>query len=193
VTDQSVARAERLRLFVATTIPHELLAEVRQRVAPIRPEFPGARWTDPEHQHVTLKFLGWVDAPALDAIRESCARVAAGHAPGRLALTSLDAFPSKKRVRVLWIGIDDPADLLSSLARALGDELGAHGYEPEARAFTPHLTLARLKTPLRFSGPWPDVAFDTAPWTCGTVTLFRSHLSPKGARYEVVDDYELGG
>jgi RNA 2',3'-cyclic 3'-phosphodiesterase len=186
-------RGERLRLFVAAPMPGELLERVAALMQPLKHHWPGARWTDTSNQHVTLKFLGWVDEGQLEAIRASCDQVASSHRAAELALGVLGAFPSKTRVRVLWIDIEDASGLLARLAGALDDALEPLGFEIEKRGFTPHLTLARLKTPLRMTAAWPDLDLEREPWTCDELVLFRSHLSPKGARYEIVDTFGLTG
>jgi 2'-5' RNA ligase len=182
----------RVRLFVAATIPDELLQRLARSSEPLRRRWPAARWTDPANQHVTLKFLGWADAGMLDDVHAACRAVASANAPAKLSLGELGAFPSARRARVLWVGLEDPAGLLARIARGLDESLEPLGFPGEKRAFTAHLTLARMKTPVGV-GEWPDVEIDPTPWTSRTVTLFRSHLSPKGARYEALDEIPLGG
>lgn len=182
----------RLRLFVAAIVADELLQAVADEIEPLRSRFPGARWTDVANQHVTLKFLGWVDAVKFDAVSAACRSVAAGHSPASLSLGGLDAFPTRGRVRVLWVGLDDPAGLLARCAADLDAALQPLGFEPESRAFTPHLTLARFRAPLRMSGEWRSPSLPSESWTCDALTLFRSHLSPKGARYEALASFPLG-
>jgi 2'-5' RNA ligase len=184
-------KSERLRLFVAVSVPEEALSSAAAAVEPVKHLWPDARWVDLANQHVTLKFLGWADSTLLPAITKACRAVAASHSPAELALAHLDAFPTRARVRVLWIGLDDPASLLTSLAAALDAALLPLGFPAEERAFTPHLTLARFKAPLRMRDDWPDVEIDASPWPATEVTLWRSHLSPKGARYEVVEEFPL--
>jgi 2'-5' RNA ligase len=183
----------RLRLFVAATVPHELLQSVADEMQPFRSRFPHARWTDVDNQHVTLKFLGWVGGEALGSVTSACASVASAHAPAPLALGELGAFPSRTRVRVVWVGLDDPAHLLERCSGALDDTLQPLGFDPEKRAFTPHLTLARLREAARPAGEWPRPGFPSESWTCDELTLFRSHLSPRGARYEPLSTFPLTG
>ena len=97
------------------------------------------------------------------------------------------------RARVLWVGLDDPAGLLAALARDLEAALVPLGFEAEPRAFTPHLTLARFKPPASVAGVLSDEPRVTAPsFEVGHLALYRSHLHPKGARYEVLATIPLG-
>jgi RNA 2',3'-cyclic 3'-phosphodiesterase len=184
---------ERLRLFVAVDVPTEQLEWLAAALAPRRSLLEGARWTKPENQHVTLKFLGWVDAPRVDDVSAALEPVGRSHRAASLSLTELGAFPSERRARVLWVGLDDPAGLLPSLAAATDEALAPLGFEPESRAFSPHLTLARLKRPASVSALVTE-PFDagTAPFVVNHLALYRSYLHPQGARYEVLRTYPLG-
>lgn len=188
-----MSEPERLRLFVAARVPEAHLGEVALLTAPLRDKLINARWTAPENQHLTLKFLGSTPSDRLEAIKQTCTMVASGRAPARLSLTDLGAFPSKTRMRVLWLGLDDPAGLLGRLAEDLERALEPLGFAAEGRAYTPHLTLARFKLPVPLKSGFPSV--DTSgldPFELTEITLFRSLLSPKGARYEVADAFPLG-
>ena len=174
-------------------IPTDQLETLAAAVSPRRSLLEGARWTKPENQHVTLKFLGWVDAPRLDEVSAALEPVGRAHRAAPVRLTELGAFPSERRARVLWVGLDDPAGLLPSLATATDEALSSLGFERESRAFSAHLTLARLKRPASVS------ALMSEPLDAGTpaffvdhLALYRSYLHPQGARYEVLERYPLG-
>jgi RNA 2',3'-cyclic 3'-phosphodiesterase len=185
---------ERLRLFVAADVPGDRLAAVQRSTSALRRALGDARWVAPANQHVTLKFLGYVTSDLLPAVQEACALVARSHRPARVGLAPLGAFPSPRRARVVWAGLDDPGGLLASLAAALDGALEPLGFAAEKRAFTPHLTLARLKSPRRLDEPFPELGpAALAPFDVDAVALYQSHLSPKGARYEVIEGFPLGG
>ena len=184
---------ENIRLFVAARIPDDRLAAVDVVMSPLRDKLTNARWTTPENQHLTIKFLGSSPVDRLDAITKTCAMVASGHEPARMVMTSLGAFPSKTRVRVLWIGVEDPAGLLTGLAADLDRAFEPLGFSAEGRPYTPHLTVARFKLAVPLRSGFPDVdTSDIEPFDVADVVLFRSHLSPKGARYEVMSTFPLG-
>ncbi|MGH2755503.1 MAG: RNA 2',3'-cyclic phosphodiesterase [Actinomycetota bacterium] len=179
---------DRLRLFVAFDVPEERRRQVQAAVEPLRTLLPAARWTRVEDQHVTLKFIGWAESSGLDAIVDACRRVAGDHEPAEMSLAGVGAFPSRKRVRVLWAGIDDPTGLGEGLAVGLADALESLGIEREERRFTPHLTLARLKTPRRVDeGALAVDLGPLEPFRVDHIVVYRSHLSPKGARYEAIE------
>ena len=183
----------RIRLFLAAPVPTELLERLETAVAPHRSSFPGARWTSIANQHVTLKFLGGTDESLLGDITTVCRSIASRHHPAVLSLSSLGSFPSRTRSRVLWIGLEDPRGLLTALASDLDRELARFGFETEARAFTPHLTLCRFKTPTRLPDGPPEIALEHPDFDVSNFVLYQSHLSPKGARYEERERFVLGG
>lgn len=155
----------------------------------LSPRVPAARWVPAENLHVTVAFLGEVADDRRDeviiAVREGAATVRAG----RAHLAGLGAFPSPRRARVLWAGLEDPAGTLAAAAAAVRTRLSGLGFVLEARAFTAHVTLARLKQPsgvdLGEHDPVP------APVPVRALTLYRSILGGGLARYEVVDEAAL--
>lgn len=184
---------ERVRLFVAARIPDDRLVELDELVAPLRDKLVNARWTTPANQHLTLKFLGGTTTDRLDAVRQTCEMVARGHSPAELSFTDLGAFPSRTRIRVLWVGIEEEASRLRAVAADLDRAFESLGFPSDGRELTPHLTLARFKLPIPLKSGFPSI--DTtgiSRFVFEELTLFRSHLSPKGARYEVVDTFPLG-
>lgn len=98
-----------------------------------------------------------------------------------MRLDGLGAFPNARRARVAWAGIGDPAGGIAAAARALGESLARIGFPPEARAFTPHVTLARANPPRAMT---LDAEVPPERFVVDRVTLFESHLSRAGAHYE---------
>jgi 2'-5' RNA ligase len=154
-------------------IPDAVKDELHRRMAPYRGRMPEARWTRPENWHVTIKFLG-ATYPRLVTEVESAVDAAA---------------------RVLWAGLEDKGECLASAARDLDERLCEH-FKPEARGLTPHLTLARLRTPINLEDAapaWIGFPVASAPFTIDRLVLYRSHLSPRGARYEPTYQAPFGG
>lgn len=182
---------ERLRLFVAVDVPPDHLARVQELTAPLRAALDGARWTPESNQHITVKFLGSTPSERLAEVAGVCAEVASMHASVQVHLNRLGAFPNLRRARVLWMGIDDPDGLLERMAGALDGGFEALGYAREARAYTPHLTLARMKFPAPIREPLPVVDTELPPFSVDHLSLYRSRLSPRGAMYEALERFAL--
>lgn len=182
----------KLRLFVAVDVPGDVLEHLDAITEPLKPMIEGARWTTPAGRHVTLKFLGWTPQELFDDLVQTIARCA-DHAPAPIRVSGLGAFPTTRRARVVWAGIDDPSELLSRMVDDLERALQPLGFEAEARSFSPHLTLARLKVPRpidRALSSAPDL--DSRAFQVSSLSLYRTHLHPKGASYERLREFRLG-
>ena len=181
-----------LRLFAAVEIPPRVKREVERVVAPLREQYPDAKWVRPENWHVTVKFLGRT-APGLVArVREACEAAASRVRRFRVELKGLGVFPRPTSARVLWVGLDDEGGL-AALATSLDRELEGE-FPPEKRPFSAHLTVARFNPTVRVDRSALDgVAPEPSRFGIGELVLFRSHLSPKGARYEPIERFALRG
>ncbi|HVL64894.1 MAG TPA: RNA 2',3'-cyclic phosphodiesterase [Actinomycetota bacterium] len=182
-----------LRLFVAADVPPEHLASVEEAVGAWQRTLSGARWTDPSGRHVTLKFLGSVAEERLEGVLEAASIAARSCVPGRARLSGFGAFPSTRRMRVLWVGLDDLDGSLACLATALDRGFEALGVEPEKRSFTAHLTVARFRNPSTLPEGASGIDLRSLPpFEVDRAVLYRSHLSAKGARYEALASLPLG-
>ncbi len=181
-----------MRLFIAV----ELGEEVRNRIAvelnALQRMAPDAKWVRVESTHVTLAFLGHQPEERVPAIRAAIEKVAAtGHSLS-LQARGIGSFGSSRRPRVLWVGLHGEMGLLAQSQRRLEAELVPLGYQPERRAFNPHLTLARARNPsgdaklLRCVEYGRDMDFGRAQ--VDRMVLFRSDLSPRGARYTALHE-----
>jgi RNA 2',3'-cyclic 3'-phosphodiesterase len=140
----------------------------------------------PAHNlHLTLRFLGDVDADSVPAIGEAMRRAAAAHASFDLRWNGVGVFPSLRRPNVVWVGTDDHG-ASERLVDALSRELTPLGIASEDRAWRPHLTIARIKAkPSRELKAWLDAHRDEAfgATRVEKVLFIRSELLPEGPRY----------
>ncbi len=182
--------AKPLRLFVAVDVPREVLEAVAAVVAPVRERHPGARWVPVENQHVTVKFLGHTWPRLVEWVPERVAEVASRVAAFSTRVEGLGSFPGARRARVLWAGLEDPQGRLAAIAAAL-DGAMAREFEPEKRAFTAHLTLARFDPPV----PLEDVPteVESEPFAVDRLVLYRSHLRRPAPVYEEIARFRLDG
>ena len=184
--------ARRVRLFLALDLPEDARAEIarwRDSVVGRRDEL---RSVAVEALHVTLIFLGRRPHDRIPQIWELATAAASGLRAPTLSPVKLVPLPPR-RPRLLALDLTDEsaraAELHGALSRALE---GAGLHEPEARAFWPHVTLARVRGRSRLGeldAPPPPRAAFRAP----VVTLYRSDLHPSGARYVALERLELGG
>lgn len=183
--------AKPLRLFCAVDISDSAAAALDRALEPWRARLADARWVSPENLHITLKFLGRTWPRLVSLVEESCAKAATEIRPFRVSIEGLGAFPSARRARVFWAGLKDEDGSLPALARALEAALEKE-FPPEKRGFSPHLTLARFNPPVplaEYAEEMERTRIDAPAFRVGELVLYRSHLSPRGARYEAIGSY----
>ena len=185
-----------MRLFVALEVPEPARREVRRRVDAVRDRLPRARWVDLDNLHLTLLFLG--ETRRGGRPRRSppgCARRSPAARRSTCASATAAPFRPGRPARVAWIGVEAPDALTTLQAEVTRAAVETLGFEPEERAYHPHVTLARCPDPWRreaidkfrtaFTGPVGP------PFVADHGVLFESKLSPKGARYREVESFPM--
>lgn len=180
-----------LRLFFAVELPRAIREAAAAHSALLREEFPAARasWPRPESLHLTLKFLGEVEAIRLDALHHAAATAAAALAPFMLTIEGAGTFPPRGVARVLWLGVRDDGGQISRLQFRLDKEGVYVGFPSESKPFRPHLTLARLRAPqsaeaaAALSEAHRRTPFGPHAFQVLRFALMRSELGSGGPRY----------
>ncbi len=134
----------KMRCFAALGLEDGTSEALRRWLDGARAEFAELAVTPAENLHLTLAFLGEIDAGQVESAGAVVQAAAEGRAPWRLRWTAPGAFPSASRPRVLWLGVDG-GEALREVHRALAEALAGAGLPVEERAFRPHLTLARVR------------------------------------------------
>lgn len=187
-------QAESLRLFVAVDMPEEAKGALEQAINRWRERLGVGRWVVRDNWHVTLKFLGRTWPRLLPVVEAAGREVASTVVPFQVRFSGLGVFPGPSRARVLWAGLDDPRGDLAGLAEGLDAAL-VEEFASEKRAFTPHLTVARF-TPqipmLEHAEALAGTSINASSFSVDRLVLYRSHLSPRGARYEALEEFPLG-
>ncbi len=107
------------------------------------------RWVAPENIHLTLKFLGDVDAEKMPALTRALADACASIAPFTLTFGGVGAFPNTRRPNVIWVGVAGEAETATRLSQKIDDACAGLGFAREARPLSPHLTVGRVKRDAR--------------------------------------------
>jgi 2'-5' RNA ligase len=174
-------------------LPDAVRAGLAATIAELRPRAPGLAWVRAENLHLTFRFLGELRPEGLERAREAVRAAAAGVGPFTVALDGLGGFPSPRAPRVVWAGVTTGADELGAFHAALEAALIARGISGEARAFHPHVTLARARD--RRGAEGLARALGAGPgfgeMRVTAVHLMRSELGPRGARYAVLEEVTL--
>jgi 2'-5' RNA ligase len=137
-----------LRCFVALQVEDTARQALEPWLTEARERFRDLSVTPPENLHLTLAFLGELDESGVEAARAATIGAAASTQSGwRLQWGGTGAFPSLRRPRVLWMGVDDAEGRFAAVHAALRSELVERGLPVEERRFHPHLTLGRFRRP----------------------------------------------
>jgi RNA 2',3'-cyclic 3'-phosphodiesterase len=187
-----------LRCFVAVPVTieaTEALARLRDDLRLRVPE--GVRWERDGNFHLTLKFLGDVEVDRIQRVSEVVERAAKSAMPTHVRPESVDAFPHVARPRVLVLRFREDDDSLSTAVHSLEAGFQELGSPREARAFTPHLTLGRVKREARLGDLGPVLhemhVGDVPAIPIDSLVLYQSELGPKGSTYTPLCEYPLVG
>lgn len=174
------------RLFVAVRPPSPIRLQLLDLMEGVR----GVRWQDEDQFHLTLRFIGEVERHQAEDIAAALGTI---HQPRfDLSLSGLGTFGKGRQATTLWAGVA-PHEPLKALHKKVDQALSRVGIPPDHRAYSPHITLARLKPS---TGPI-DVLMQGAgslaspPFTVDSFCLFESMLSAAGAIHSVVERYPL--
>jgi 2'-5' RNA ligase len=156
------------------------------------------KWVEPANLHVTLHFFGELADERVDAVRRTLATPSFEARAFPLALSGAGMFPPSGAARLVWLGLrDSSGDALQTIYRGVQARLETLGLqESSTRAFAPHLTIGRVRTP---AGPLTRalreaLAATPAPpctFPIAHLTLYQSRLSPKGPTYLPIDRFAL--
>lgn len=180
-----------MRLFVGLDLPPDVVGNLERLLQELRPT-ARIHWSPPANLHITTKFIGqWPEE------RRSELQAALGRLPARppieVHIQRVGFFPNPHAPRVFWCGVDAPG--LEALAADTDQATSALGIESEKRAFSPHLTLARIKERLNLQTLREKIAMmpslDFGTYTAGSFFLYLSRPGPKGSVYTKLAEFSL--
>ena len=180
-----------MRLFTAIDLPTQILLRLERLLSALRPEAL-IHWSPLDNLHITTKFIGsWPDSRFEEL--SSALGVLAPRDPFEIELKSLGWFPNPRAPRTFWIGVH--GDGLHRLARDTEERLEPLGIQRETREFSPHLTLARIKTPVPLRRLMATVE-EMEPaalghFTASSFTLYRSDPGSNASIYRKLREYRF--
>jgi len=182
---------------LAAELPHPILSKIGEIQQRIRRSRADVSWVKAEQIHLTLKFLGNIEDEQVTGISSIMGEVAAKRSAFTLSVKGLGAFPSIRNPRVIWLGLHGWEETLAPLQKEMEKKLEVMGFEPEGRAYLPHLTLGRVKT-LKEKGELVDCMerdrdVDLGSFVVDRIILFRSDLRPTGPIYTPLAIREFAG
>jgi 2'-5' RNA ligase len=181
------------RLFCAIEIPSEVRQRVSAHAKQLRELVPNVRasWTREDNLHLTIKFIGEVDAYRALSLSEATERAVFGITSFSIVVENTGVFSK----RVLWIGVSDPSGRLAVLQQRLEEECFSAGFPKDTRAFSPHLTLARFRQPFgtqALANAHKQMQLQPLPVQVNELLVIRSQLNSEGSKYTVVSRHAIG-
>lgn len=189
--------AEKLRTFIAIEIPADLKLKILEHIDRLRREIPEvkASWSRENNLHLTLKFLGDIPRDRIPILSRAAEEAARTCAPFEIVLAGSGVFPRIAKPNVLWLGVDDHEHKLQALHQALEDRCSEVKFTREARAFHPHLTIARLRNPTQgraLAEAHQALSFPAQTLAVAEIVVFKSELLREGSRHTALSHHRLG-
>jgi RNA 2',3'-cyclic 3'-phosphodiesterase len=182
----TAAKQATIRTFICIEIPDSIKARIDQLQTTLRKLDAQVSWTKPSNIHLTLKFLGAVEASRIPKVCKAVERAAKGIEQFDIEVAGAGCFPSPRSPRVLWIGFSEVPQPLKQLYDNLEKELDREGFAREKRKFSPHLTIGRLRGPKNgqlLSEALIASGFEAETFNAQAIIVMRSDLKPTGSIY----------
>jgi 2'-5' RNA ligase len=178
-----------IRSFIAFDIDSETvikhLTEIQKTLVNTGADL---KMVQPQNIHVTMRFLGNIPPNMVDSIHEQMEKVS--FTPFEIELRGLGAFPTLRYARVVWVGIKKGAEKLTDIFNQLEPRLHGLGFKPDPKGFSPHLTIARVKSGRNKTElictiqEFEDYQFGVIKGS--SLRLKKSVLTPKGPIYSTL-------
>lgn len=188
---------EEWRVFCSvdlTVTAREAAAAYLARLRRYAPPQARIGWERPEKLHIALNFLGEIEVARVAAVKQAATRAAYAGTGFTLSLQGAGVFPPRGAPRVFWLGVQDASGGLAALQRRLAEECAASGFPRETRVYRPHVTLARMRTPVgahELARHHQTLAFAPVTFDVREMLVVRSELGPGGSRYMTLGHYPL--
>ena len=174
------------RLFVGVPLSEAARLALSRQIPSVLPGKPSPL----ENWHFTLRFIGNADAAQRATLIDRLHSTTFGNA-FEIEFDKLGAFPNPRRARVVWIGVGKGREALEKIADKVEAAVESAGFAPEARKFSAHLTVSRLKQPESIAPFLAKAPAINARMQVGEVILYRSELGRGHSRYSVVAAFPL--
>jgi 2'-5' RNA ligase len=175
-----------IRSFLAFDIEdHKILRRLAEVQGMLANSAADLKMVKPQNIHMTIRFLGDIYPPMIDSIYEEMKQIS--YMPFMMELVGLGAFPKLNYPRVVWAGIKKGANELKDIFEQLEPRLRGLGFNPDMKGFSPHLTIARVRTG-RNKTRRAELVRELENYEFGTIKaeclrLKKSDLTPRGPVY----------
>ncbi|MFN2501542.1 MAG: RNA 2',3'-cyclic phosphodiesterase [Pyrinomonadaceae bacterium] len=195
---KNVSKMPVRRLFVAIDFPDSVRRAVTDYISVLREQHGQLRvgWQSPQKLHLTLKFLGNVEERVIGDTENTVRSVADKYPVFRGTLEGTGVFPDVRRPRILWLGVGHGKEMISNMGSEIEDKFAAIGFTSEKRAFSPHLTIARIRESdgaVNLATSHLTAGFASTTFNVTALHLYESTLSPAGSVYSPISSFRLAG
>lgn len=184
-----------VRSFIAINLPDGIRSSIADMIAELRKAAADVAWVAPEKIHLTLTFLGSTEDSLIPKMAERISKKLSHYDAFCIKIVGLGCFPSEKRPRVLWVGMEN-SDLLTSIQKDMDTEAAEFGFALEDRLFSPHLTIGRVRSQkgiadiLRRFAEYRRADFGSIE--VKSIHVMKSELKPAGAEYTCLAEIPIG-
>jgi 2'-5' RNA ligase len=187
---------ETVRTFIAVPVGEDVRRAVEFVEGVLSSSRADVKWVRPGNVHVTLKFLGNVEAVRLGDVSAALSAALDGARSFEAAVSGVGTFPpNPSRARVVYMGMSGGAEEMAGLARRVEDAMAGLGFEREKRPFKSHLTIGRVRRGARRLDDLGEsiarAEYKPLKLRVDRVNLVKSELTPSGAIYTVLETFGL--
>ena len=184
-----------IRTFLSIPVPLEVRSKKNMLYSTLEESPAKINWVKNVQLHLTIKFLSHTPESIIEKIINEVGSVTSTLRPFEIIIESTGCFPIKERPRVLWMGVNGNLDPLYDLFTKIDSALDLLGFPKEKQGYTPHITLARIKYPQKWT---PDIStflkssYDPIDFPIDRVQYFSSELLPSGTVHTLLKSFPLG-
>lgn len=185
--------SDNIRSFLAIEVDENLLNKINTIEDDFKQIDANIKYVPSKNMHFTLKFFGNIDLEMIDKISKSIEKVIKNYEPFGLKIKGSGAFPNEKRIKVIWIGIEENPEL-KSLQKELDHEFNKLGFNLE-RNYISHLTIGRMKSGRNKNQVQNKIKkyrdYEVGDMCVRKIYLKKSTLTPNGPIYENIKEFNL--
>ena len=184
-----------IRTFLSIPVPLEVRSKKNMLYSTLEESPAKINWVKNVQLHLTIKFLSHTPESIIEKIINEVGSVTSTLRPFEIIIESTGCFPIKERPRVLWMGVNGNLDPLYDLFTKIDSALDLLGFPKEKQGYTPHITLARIKYPQKWT---PNIStflkssYDPIDFPIDRVQYFSSELLPSGTVHTLLKSFPLG-
>ncbi|HDZ77182.1 MAG TPA: RNA 2',3'-cyclic phosphodiesterase [Candidatus Omnitrophica bacterium] len=184
-----------MRTFIAIKVPENIQKNFRLIQKKLKRPGQNIKWVNPENIHLTLKFLGETKETQLPQIKKVLVDAASEFKISNIKIGTLGVFPGIKNPRIIWIGAEEKDTTIAEIAEILNNRLKNLGFIKEKRKFTPHITIARIRSLNNITDLLNNITanidFEAGEFKVNKICLIQSRITSSGSIYNMMAEARL--